>query len=326
MPSAAKLDRLRAIATSQGAIAAVAMDQRRSLRGMIAAATGVAADRVPDSRLRDFKCEVVRALSPFSSAVLLDPEYGDDAALRAPGCGLLVTYEADGFENPRPHRMLALIPGASVRRLRDSGAGAVKILLSYAPDGDHASNDEKRAWIERIGNECDALDMPFLLEPVVYPADGADPRSPEFVRRKPGLVARTMEEFSRPVYKVDLLKVEFPVGASAAGSLIPRTEALDWYRAADSAAGRCPYIYLSAGIPIDEFIGSLELAVESGAAFSGVLCGRAIWQDGIPAFVAGGPASFAAWLARDGARNLDRINACLVAAAPWNRHIRETPA
>ena len=115
------------------------------------------------------------ALTPHASAVLLDPEYGLDAVReKAPGCGLLLTYEADGYENPRPHRMLAFMPRLSVRRLRDLGADAIKILLSYNPDGDERANDEKRAWVERIGNECAALDMPFLLEPVTY---DTDPRS-----------------------------------------------------------------------------------------------------------------------------------------------------
>lgn len=318
--SDAKLTRLRAIATPQGTIAAVAMDQRRSLRRMIAAAAGVTEEAVPNCRLAEFKREVTRALSPLASAVLLDPEYGEEAmAVRAAACGLLMTYEADGYENPRPHRMLALMPDASVRRLRDRGAQAVKILLSYTPEGDALANNEKRAWIERIGNECEALDMPFLLEPVVYAADGAAPRSPGFVRRKPELVVRTMEEFSKPVYKVDVLKVEFPVSAAFAGDVFTRGEALEWFRAAHAAAGRCPYIYLSAGISIDEFVASLELAAESGAGFSGVLCGRALWQDGIPAFVSGGPEAFAAWLSRDGAANLNRITACLAAAAPWYR-------
>jgi tagatose 1,6-diphosphate aldolase len=53
-------------------------------------------------------------------------------------------------------------------------------LLSYAPDDNKAVNDEKCAWVERIGSECEALDMPFLLEPVVYDPAGLDPKSLEF--------------------------------------------------------------------------------------------------------------------------------------------------
>src|SRR5215217_3449667 len=121
--------RLRAIADSRGVIAAVAVDQRRSLRRMLALTAGIAEEAIADAQLAEFKAAVTAALTPQASAVLLDPEYGLDAArLRTPGCGLLLTYELDGFDNPRPHRMLALLPGVSVRRLRDLGADAIKIL------------------------------------------------------------------------------------------------------------------------------------------------------------------------------------------------------
>ncbi len=300
-----KLRRLRAIADARGVIAAVAMDQRRSLRRLLAAASGVPEETIADAQLTEFKSAVTAALTPQASAVLLDPEYGLEAArLRTPGCGLLLTYELDGYDNPRPHRMLALLPGVSVRRLRDLGADAIKILLSYSPDADERANDDKRAWIERIGNECDALDMPFLLEPVAYDTTP---------RRKPELVARTMEEFSKPVYKVDVLKVEFPVVAGAPEWT--HAEALEWYRAADRAT-TVPYIYLSAGVGIAEFVGSLELAAESGARWSGVLCGRAGWQDGAAAYARGGRAALDAWLATEGAANWRRINALLASAAP----------
>ena len=63
--------------------------------------------------------------------------------------------------------------------------------------------------IERIGHECEALEMPFFLEPVVYDPRGSDPRSFEFAKYKPQMVVRTMEEFSKDVYKVDILKVNF---------------------------------------------------------------------------------------------------------------------
>jgi tagatose 1,6-diphosphate aldolase len=304
--SAAKLERLRAISTPRGAISAVAMDQRRSLRRMIAAAAGAPEEGISDARLSEFKAAVAAALTPQASAVLLDPEYGLAAAReRAPGCGLLLTYEADGFDNPRPHRMLALLAGVSVRRLRDMAADAVKVLLSWNPYGDERANDEKRAWIERIGNECAALDMPFLLEPVTYDVDA---------RRKPEAVVRTIEEFSNPVYGVDVLKIEFPVVAGAREW--SHAEALAWYRAADQAAG-LPYIFLSAGVSIKQFLGSLDLAAAAGTRFSGVLCGRAAWQDGVPVYAREGLAAFRAWLATAGVRNQRRIGECLEAATPW---------
>ncbi len=295
---------------------------------MIAEAAGVPLESISDAQLADFKMEVSRTLTPHATAVLLDPEYGIPAMrARSARCGLLATYEADGYENPRPHRMLALMPQYSVRRLAELGAQGIKILLSYTPDDDGAANEEKCVLIERIGYECDAAGIPFFLEPVVYDPAGQDPKSFEFARRKPDLVVRTMQEFSKPTYRVDVLKVEFPVNVSFVGgtqSAYSIEEALDWYRKADSVA-RLPYIYLSAGVSSGEFLKSLRLAAESGARFSGVLCGRANWQDGVPAFAKAGGPGLRAWLETEGVENMQAVNDALRAATPWQNWFR-TPS
>ncbi len=310
------------------------MDQRKSLRQMIAAAQRNRPEEISDQQLSEFKRAVTKVLTPNVSAVLLDSEYGLDAAAeRAQGCGLLMTYEADGYENPRPHRMLALTPGLSVRRLRDLGADAVKILLSYAPDDNAAVNDEKCAWIERIGNECESLDMPFLLEPVVYDPAGLDPKSLEFSKRKPEAVLRVMAEFSKPLYKVDVLKVEFPVVAAfVEGSAVysgqrahSMREAINWYREVDAVAQR-PYVYLSAGISSSEFVASLRMAAEAAAQFSGVLCGRANWQGGITEYARGGSAALLRWLESEGLRNVNAVNECLERAVSWERWFQPVDA
>src|SRR5579875_674465 len=213
--SAGKRNRLRKLSNKQGVIAALAMDQRKSLRRMIADVGHVAAEEIEDGVLREFKSAVARTLSRETSAILLDPEYGLGAARqRCPACGLLLAYELDGYDNPRPHRMLALMPELSVRRLRDLGAEGIKILLHYAPHDDRSANEQKRAMIERIGAECHGLDLPFFFEPVVYEPNGLDPRSYEFAQRKPEWVVETVAEFSKDVYNVDILKVEFPVVTS----------------------------------------------------------------------------------------------------------------
>ena len=310
---------LHAISTARGTIAAIAVDQRRSLRRLISSAAGVSEEAIPDSQLSDFKEAVTAGLTAQASAILIDPEYGRSAMqLRAPGTGLLATYEVDGFDNPRPHRMLALLPQYSALRLREMGAVGIKILLSWAPDGDARANEEKRVLIERIGCECEAAGVPFLLEPVVYDPAGSDPRGLDFARRKPALVRATMEEFSSARYRVDVLKVEFPVLLAHLDQAYSREEALDAFRAIDAVA-RCPYIYLSAGVGIDEFVSSLQLAAEAGTGYSGVLCGRAVWQEGIPVYVRDGRPALDDWLARDGTRNVERILECLKEARPWRQ-------
>ncbi len=334
--SRGKRERLQNLSTPRGIVAALAIDQRKSLRRMIADAARTAPEQVPDCILSEFKSAISKILSPHASAILLDPEFGFAAAgLRAQRCGLLLAYELDGYENPRPHRMLALMPRWSVRRLRDAGANGIKILLHYAPDGSPSANDEKCALIERIGHECHDLDMPFFLEPVVYHPNIADPRSFEFAKRKPDLVVRTIEEFSKDIYNVDVLKVEFPVITSfvedssvySGRAAYSMDEALDHFRAADAAARR-PYIYLSAGVGSLEFLESLQLANRAAVRYSGVLCGRATWKDGIAAYAQPGPkfhpAALEKWLSATGIRNIDAINDLLSSATPWH-HWPEKP-
>lgn len=230
--SAAKQTRMRALSTARGTIEAMAVDQRKSLRRLIAEGGSTSLESVSDAQLATFKTAVAEVLSPYASAVLFDPEYGLGAAqARAKECGLLLAYEADGYENPRPNRMLALMPRLSVRRLRDMGADGIKILLHYTPEDTSAVNEEKCALIERIGNECRALDMPFFFEPIVYdpavPAMGAKQTKDEkfeFAKRKPAIVIKTMREFSKDIYHIDILKVEFPVVARMSRGA-PRTRA-----------------------------------------------------------------------------------------------------
>jgi tagatose 1,6-diphosphate aldolase len=323
--SAEKAARLRRLATRDGIIAAMAIDQRKSLRMMIASAAGVETEAISDSQLLEFKSAVVTALTPHASAVLIDSEFGHGAfASRAPNCGLLTTYEMDGYENPRPHRMLALMPELSVRRVRDMGSDGIKILLSYTPYDDREWNDHKLAMIERIGAECDALDMPFFLEPVGYDVDGADVKGLEYAKRKPEIVLQTIKELSKDIYKVDVLKVEFPVNAAyiegcsvyTGQHAYTRAEALEWYRRVDAAADR-PYIYLSAGVSAPQFREQLNLAAEAGARYSGVLCGRATWQDGVPVYAKQGRKALEQWLQSDGVANIQAVNECLASAKSW---------
>jgi tagatose 1,6-diphosphate aldolase len=336
--SKAKRERLDSLSTPAGVIEALAIDQRKSLRRMISEAARTDLGNIPDERLAEFKSAVTKVLSEESSAILLDPEYGIDAAKRRSShCGLLLAYEMDGYENPRPHRMLALMPNLSVRRLRDLGAEGIKILLHYSPDDPPAANDEKFALIERIGSECEALDLPFFLEPVSYDPDGLEPRSLDFAKHKPQWVVDMITEFSKDIYKVDVLKVEFPVVAAyVEGSetycgqkAYGMEEALEWFRVADAAAKR-PYIFLSAGVSSPEFLESLRLALEAKTRFSGVLCGRANWQEGVRAYARSAsefqPDALFDWLSNSGLENVRAINKLLAHATPWRTWYRNVDA
>ena len=274
--------------------------------------------------LEEFKTIITRVLTPHASAILLDPEYGLPAAkARSKNAGLLLAYENSGYDNTRPGRLPDLLDIWSVRRLAGAGADCVKILLYYTPFDPREVNDIKHAWVERIGAECAAVDIPFFLEFVGY-EEGKDEKTIEFARKKPEIVTRSMEEFSKAQYGVDVLKVEIPVNmAYVAGSkackgesAYTRDQAKDFFRKA-AAVAKKPFIYLSAGVSNEVFNESLELAAESGTNFSGVLCGRATWKDGIPVYAKQGPKALEDWLNDQGVKNIKNVNERLKAAKPW---------
>ena len=319
-----KRQKLDAVSTKHGVIAAAAMDQRGSLKSAIAKGKGIDKSAVTPGMMAEFKQAVVGVLTPYATAILLDPEYGLEAAgERAKGCGLLLAYEKSGYDNTRPGRLPDLLEHWSVRRLVEAGADCIKTLLYYNPFEAAEINDEKHAWVERIGAECRAADVPFFLEFVGYD-DTLDVKGADYARRKPEVVKRSMAEFAKPQYGVDVLKVEIPVNlsfvkgaqASKGEAVYTREEAMDHFRAA-AAEAKQPFIYLSAGVTNDVFIESLELAAESGVPFSGVLCGRATWQEGIPVYAKEGRKALEEWLKGDGVRNIERVNKALEAAKPW---------
>src|SRR5512142_2546989 len=209
-----KLKRMKSLSNSRGVIAAAAMDQRGSLQKSLATARGVDIKEITPEMMSEFKTAVTRVLTPHASAILLDPEFGLEAArARSRSAGLLLAYELSGYDNTRPGRLPDLLPHVSVKRLVDWGADAVKILIYYTPAEDPAINDIKHAFVERIGAECETYEVPFFLEFVGYDPRGGDEKGFEYARAKPEIVRKSMEQFSRPQYRVDVLKVEIPVNA-----------------------------------------------------------------------------------------------------------------
>ncbi len=125
---------------------------------------------------------------------------------------------------------------------------------------------------------------------------------------------------------VDVLKVEVPMNAEfVEGSSVykgekayTRAEALEYYREAAAVATK-PFIYLSAGVGNAQFVESLNMAKEAGTDFSGVLCGRATWKDGMPIYATKGAKALEDWLSDQGVKNINAVNAALVGATPWTK-------
>jgi tagatose 1,6-diphosphate aldolase len=316
-----KLRGMKAVSNDRGVIAAAAMDQRGSLKKALEKDKGGA---VGDPMMEEFKTLVTEVLTPHASAILLDPEWGLPASRRrARGAGLLMAYEKTGYDKTGPGRLPDLLDVWSVRRLKDAGADAIKILLYYSPFDPDVVNDKKHAWVERIGDECRANDIPFFLEFVGY-EEGIDEKGLEFAKKKPQIVTASMAEFTKDRYGVDVMKVEIPVnmkfvaGTKSFGGqeAYSRKEAQRWFLESAKVATK-PFIYLSAGVSNAEFTESLALASESGVRYAGVLCGRATWKDGMPVYAREGGGAFRRWLESQGVENINNVNAALASASPW---------
>jgi tagatose 1,6-diphosphate aldolase len=325
-----KLAGLKRVSNDHGVIAAAAMDQRGSLQTSLAMEKGA---EVTDAMMEEFKSLVTEVLTPHASAILLDPEWGLPASKRrAKNAGLLLAYEKTGYDKTGPGRLGDLLDHWSARRLKEAGADCVKILLYYTPFDPKNINDQKHAWVERIGDECRANDIPFFLEFVGY-EDGADEKGLEYAKKKPEIVAESMREFSKDRYGVDVLKVEVPVNMKfvegtksfAGQKAYTKKEAIDLFHKAASVATK-PFIYLSAGVSNAEFSETLVLAGESGVKFNGVLCGRATWKEGIPVYAKQGAAAFRKWLETEGVKNIENVNSKLKAATPWYSIYEAEPA
>jgi tagatose 1,6-diphosphate aldolase len=272
-------------------------------------------------------------LTPHASAILLDPEWGLPASKRrAKNAGLLLAYEKTGYDKTGLGRLPDLLDHWSARRLKEAGADCVKILLYYSPLDPKGINDRKHAWVERIGDECRANDIPFFLEFVGY-EEGVDEKALAYAKKKPQIVIESMKEFSKERYGVDVLKVEVPVnmkcveGTKAYGGekAYSKQEAMEFFRKAASVASK-PFIYLSAGVSNSEFTESLELAAEAGVKFNGVLCGRATWKNGIPVYAKQGAEAFRKWLQDEGVKNISNVNERLKAATSWYSIYEVEPA
>ena len=321
-----KLRRMSAVANEKGVISAAAMDQRGSLQKSIAKEKGVDPGAITPAMMSEFKVAVTRILTPYASAILLDPEFGLEAVKnKSKNAGVLLAYEQTGYDQTQTGRVPALIPNWTVKKAIEAGGDCLKLLLYYSPFEPDSVKDIKHAFVSRIGAECVYYEVPFFLEFVGYDSNGGDEKGLEFAKKKPEIVAKSMEEFSKPEYNVDVLKVEIPVNmeyvegsrANKSGKVgYSREEAKDHFRRAADVA-RLPFIYLSAGVSDDVFRESLELAIESGTNFAGVLCGRATWKDGIPVYAKQGLKAFEGWLQDRGVRNINALNEVLKGANPW---------
>ena len=302
---------LENLSDKNGFISALAIDQRGALKKML---NKHQESEATAEQIKEFKVLVSKHLTKYSSSILLDPEYGLDAAkARDKNAGLLLAYEKTGYDANAVGRLPDCLVDWSAKRLKEEGADAVKFLLYYDVDESDEINNQKKAYMERVGAECVAEDIPFFLEILSYNYKDADNSTAEFAKLKPRKVIEAMKEFSNPRYNVDVLKVEVPVNMKyvegfADGEVVyTKEEAASYFKQQDEATN-LPYIYLSAGVSAKLFQDTLKFAHDSGAKFNGVLCGRATWANGVEVFAKDGEEATVNWLNTVGRKNIEELN------------------
>ncbi|MFP7476871.1 tagatose-bisphosphate aldolase [Terribacillus saccharophilus] len=319
----AKREALERLSDENGIIGALAIDQRGSLKKMLQQESTT---NQGDDTIVSFKELISEELTPYATSILLDPEYGLPAAQkRDKNAGLLLAYEKTGYDATQPGRMPDILDDWSVQRIKAQGADAVKFLLYYDVDEDSSINEKKHIFVERLGSECQAEDILFFLELVSYDADNDDVKGSEYAKVKPHKVNDMMIEFSKPQYKVDVLKVEVPVnmqyveGFSEETPVYSREEAQRYFKE-QSEATDLPFIFLSAGVSASLFQETLRFAKEAGSSFNGVLCGRATWKDSVSIFGRDGEAAGKQWLQQQGRTNVKELNEVLKqTATSWRQ-------
>ncbi|HID57575.1 TPA: tagatose 1,6-diphosphate aldolase [Candidatus Poribacteria bacterium] len=342
--SAGKKRKIKLLADSDGKFRMMAIDQRGSMVRMLSKILGVDPSEIKYEDLAKTKMMITKVLSPYSSATLTDPVYGYPYSVDyiPKDVGLLLAFEETGYERAGSNgleRRSRQIEGWSVEKAVRAGANAIKLLIYYRPEASDETLQHQQNFVRFVGQECEKYDIPFLLELVGYPlledeiAASPDPAKPTndtpvYAKRKPEIVRRTAEEFSKPEYKVDILKLEFPADLKYTEEYCKGTfdgkhrkfvynlsAVRDFCKAVDEAS-QVPWVILSAGVDIEEFVENVKFATEAGA--SGLLCGRAIWKEAVNFYP--DLEAMEKWLMTSGVNNFKKIYEVYTAAKPWFEH------
>ena len=287
--SLGKARRMRRLMTADNRFCIVALDQRAVLARMLAELVELDESQIAFADMLKVKRILVETLSAPASAMLFDPNIATPAALDIlpRDTGLLVALEHHIVEETGAGRVTRSIPDWSIEKIQALGADGVKVLIWYHPDAETDICRRQQDYVRSVGQQCKSADMPYVLELLAYTpesirinspsADAPNPSSVP-VADMPDVVLRSVQEFVKPEYAVDLLKLESPVPSAARNSDTDDAATLRAFVdiGAVCAKADIPWVLLSAGVTTEEFLEQLAYAYQGGA--QGFLAGRAIWK------------------------------------------------
>jgi tagatose 1,6-diphosphate aldolase/sulfofructosephosphate aldolase len=257
---------LDAIANPDGRLAVLAMDQRATLRRMLDGAGKPSAD----ADLSAFKVDVVRALAPLSTGVLLDADFGvgpvREAGALPDDVGLLVAAEPVVKAKWNDEIRTTVDPERGAGYVLGHGGDALKFLVQWRPNRPAVADEpdlaaEALSATAAVIADCAQAGVPSVIEPLIARLPGEEPFTPDTAGP---IVIESATQMA--ALRPDLLKLEWPGSA-------------DGCRQVSEALGDVPWTLLSAGVAIDEFLERVQIALEAGAV--GFIAGRAIWGEAV---------------------------------------------
>jgi len=281
---------LEACASARGTFTVLALDHRQNLRREL---HPEAPETTTYTEMVAFKQAVIRALAPYATGSLLDPEIGAAQCIAdgsLPGrAGLIVAIEATGYAGTPTARVSRVLPGWSVEQAKRMGASAAKLLVYYHHEAANAADQER--FVADVAAECRAVDLPLFVEPLGFDPITGGKLTGEARRRCVVETARRLTALGG-----DILKAEFPYDAGV-------DDAAAWADACAEldAASTVPWVLLSGGV--DDATFERQVAAACAAGASGVLVGRSVWAPSATM----APAERDAWLATEGRRRLERL-------------------
>lgn len=309
-----KLMGLRQITDSNNRFKVLAMDQSNSFKKALRAMhekAGKPAEPTFDEIL-GVKLEMVKALSPYSSALLLDVIYGGRQApatfSNPKTVGLILRSEASR-DAGIPSEYEA---GWNVDKIKLMGAAAVKLLV-YMDVEDKEYTKKQMKFVEQVSKDCAKNDILLMTEELSFPRKGEDKSSPSYKARK---VKNIMESTKLIGPLTDILKLEFPANMKDDSD----SQIADNLGRLNEVAMR-PWVLLSAGEKFDLFAKQVEMAMKAGCA--GYMAGRAIFNEYFDESTVEKRAQF---LAKTGVDRMKTLNKIIDASAqPWTQRYDISP-
>jgi sulfofructosephosphate aldolase len=255
------------LARPSGAFAMLALDQRESLRTMLAAH---GQGPIEDAALAAFKVDAARALSAHASAVLLDVDFGLEPVRAAnalpPTAGLIVAADRLVQEPGGPVEDTGVDEAVLADEAIGAIAAAYKLLVIWRPDVGEAA---RARTVSAFLDGCRRRNRPGIVEGIVRAPAGTE-ATPDEHADFVVAAARELGAFGPDVYKAEVPTHGRSDDAAVTAGAARLTETL-----------ACPWVVLSNGTTPERFPDATIAACRGGA--SGFLAGRAIWLSSVAA-------------------------------------------